>query len=162
MLATASLGAIWSSCSPDFGTQGVVDRFSQIEPKILFAADGYLYEGRRFDSLERLRAVASQLPTLEHIVVIPYLERQPRSCRSRARAALAGTCRPLRSRNRSHSSNGRLIIRLYSLLLRHDGVAEVHRPFRRAASFCSTSRSTCCTAICGATTYCSISRRAAG
>ena len=77
MLAAASLGAIWSSCSPDFGTQGVVDRFSQIEPKILFAADGYLYEGRRFDSLERLRAVASQLPTLEQIVVIPYLERQP-------------------------------------------------------------------------------------
>ncbi len=49
MLAAASSGAIWSSCSPDFGTQGVVDRFSQIEPKILFAADGYLYEGRRFD-----------------------------------------------------------------------------------------------------------------
>ncbi len=77
MLAAASIGAIWSSCSPDFGTQGVVDRFSQIEPKILFVADGYLYEGRRFDSLERLRAVASQLPTLEHIVVIPYLERRP-------------------------------------------------------------------------------------
>ena len=77
MLATASLGAIWSSCSPDFGTQGVVDRFSQIEPKILFAADGYLYEGRRFDSLERLRTLTTKLPTVEHIVVVPNLDRQP-------------------------------------------------------------------------------------
>jgi acetoacetyl-CoA synthetase len=77
MLAAASLGAIWSSCSPDFGTQGVVDRFSQIEPKILVAADGYVYDGRRFDSLERLRAVRSQLPTVETVIVIPYLEKQP-------------------------------------------------------------------------------------
>src|SRR5579872_5967016 len=73
MLATASLGAIWSSCSPDFGIQGVLDRFRQIEPKVFFAADGYLYDGREFDSLERLRAVQPELPTLEHTVVIPYL-----------------------------------------------------------------------------------------
>lgn len=77
MLASASLGAIWSSCSPDFGTQGVIDRFGQIEPRILFAADGYLYDGREFDSLERLRAIQSQLPTVEHVVVIPYLHPRP-------------------------------------------------------------------------------------
>ena len=53
MLATASLGAIWSSCSPDFGVQGVLDRFGQIEPKVLFCADGYLYGGKEFDSQEK-------------------------------------------------------------------------------------------------------------
>jgi acetoacetyl-CoA synthetase len=77
MLATASIGAIWSSCSPDFGAQGVVDRFSQIEPKVLFAADGYLYDGRTFDSLERLRGILPQLPTIEQVVVIPYLQQEP-------------------------------------------------------------------------------------
>ncbi|MGE5194185.1 MAG: acetoacetate--CoA ligase [Deltaproteobacteria bacterium] len=77
MLAAASLGAIWSSCSPDFGLQGVLDRFGQIEPKVLFAADGYRYDGRAFDSLERLKAVQRDLPTVEHVVVIPYLRQKP-------------------------------------------------------------------------------------
>jgi acetoacetyl-CoA synthetase len=77
MLASASLGAIWSSCSPDFGPQGVLDRFGQIEPKILFAADGYRYDGREFDSLERLRTVQRDLPTVAHVVVIPYLHQRP-------------------------------------------------------------------------------------
>lgn len=77
MLATASLGAVWSSCSPDFGSSGVVDRFGQIEPKILFAADGYVYDGRQFDSLERLRTILPQLPKVEHVVIIPYLRPQP-------------------------------------------------------------------------------------
>jgi acyl-coenzyme A synthetase/AMP-(fatty) acid ligase len=53
MLATASLGAIWSSCSPDFGVQGVLDRFGQIEPRVLFCADGYLYGGKEFDAQEK-------------------------------------------------------------------------------------------------------------
>lgn len=77
MLATASLGAIWSSSSPDFGVQGVLDRFGQIEPKVLFTADGYIYDGKKFDSLERIRAVQRQLPTLERTVVVPYLNHQP-------------------------------------------------------------------------------------
>jgi acetoacetyl-CoA synthetase len=77
MLATASLGAIWSSCSPDFGPQGVVDRFGQIKPKVLFTADGYLYDGCKFDSLQRLRTILPELPTVEHVVVIPYLRPQP-------------------------------------------------------------------------------------
>jgi acetoacetyl-CoA synthetase len=77
MLAATNLGAIWSSCSPDFGPQGVLDRFGQIEPKVLFAADGYRYGGRDFDSLERLRNVLRDLPTVEHVIVVPYLKRQP-------------------------------------------------------------------------------------
>jgi acetoacetyl-CoA synthetase len=72
MLAAASLGAIWSSCSPDFGLRGVVDRFGQIEPKVLFAADGYFYNGRSHDSLERVAAIRDEIPSLEHVVIVSY------------------------------------------------------------------------------------------
>jgi acetoacetyl-CoA synthetase len=73
LLATASLGAVWSSCSPDFGVQGVLDRFGQIEPKILFCTDGYLYGGKEFDSQEKAAAVLDKLPSVEECVVIDYL-----------------------------------------------------------------------------------------
>ena len=73
MLASASLGALWSCCSPDFGAHGVLERFGQIAPKVLFTADGYFYSGKRLDSLQTLGTVAAQLPSLERIVVIPYL-----------------------------------------------------------------------------------------
>ena len=76
-LAAISLGAVWSSCSPDFGVSGVLDRFGQIAPKLLFCADGYLYNGRRHDSLERLREIAAQLPCVERVVVVPNLTREP-------------------------------------------------------------------------------------
>ena len=72
MLAAASLGAVWSSCSPDFGVQGVVDRFGQIAPRILFAADGYFYNGKVVDNLPRLREIMTQLPSVEKLVVVPY------------------------------------------------------------------------------------------
>ena len=77
MLATASIGAIWSSASPDFGVQGVVDRFGQIAPKVLFSADGYFYGGRRHDSIGRLAPVAERIPSIEHIVVVPYTTGAP-------------------------------------------------------------------------------------
>ena len=73
MLATTSLGAIWSSCSPDFGIGGVLDRFGQIEPKVLFTADGYHYAGKAIDSLERIRGVLEQLPSVQQVVVVPYV-----------------------------------------------------------------------------------------
>ncbi len=73
MLAAASIGAIWSSCSPDFGAQGVLDRFGQIEPKILFAADGYWYNGKAIDSLAKVTEIARRLPTLERVVLVSYL-----------------------------------------------------------------------------------------
>jgi acetoacetyl-CoA synthetase len=72
MLAASSLGAVWSSCSPDFGVQGVVDRFGQIAPRILFAADGYFYNGKAIDNLPRLREIMAQLPGVEKLVVVPY------------------------------------------------------------------------------------------
>jgi acetoacetyl-CoA synthetase len=76
MLATTSLGAIWSSCSPDFGINGVLDRFGQIQPKVLFAADGYFYNGKVCDSLERLAAISDAIDTLEQVVVIPVVSDQ--------------------------------------------------------------------------------------
>jgi acetoacetyl-CoA synthetase len=72
MLATTSIGAIWSSCSPDFGIRGVLDRFGQIEPKILFTADGYYYNGKSHDCLERISGILGQLPSIQKVVVIPY------------------------------------------------------------------------------------------
>jgi acetoacetyl-CoA synthetase len=77
MLATATVGATWSSCSPDFGAQGVLDRFSQIEPRVLFAADGYFYNGKTISVLDRLRQIAANLPSVETIVVVPYTQPRP-------------------------------------------------------------------------------------
>ncbi len=73
MLASASIGAVWSSCSPDFGVQGVLDRFGQIEPRILFAADGYWYNGKAIDSLAKVAEIARGLPSLQQVVVVSYL-----------------------------------------------------------------------------------------
>ncbi len=72
MLATASIGAIWSSCSPDFGPAGVIDRFGQIEPKVLFSADSYEYNGRTHDCLSKLSDILADLPTVSQCVVVPY------------------------------------------------------------------------------------------
>ncbi|MEM6793937.1 MAG: acetoacetate--CoA ligase, partial [Acidobacteriota bacterium] len=77
MLAAASLGAVWSSCSPDFGTQGVLDRFGQIRPKILLAADGYRFGGKSFDSLAKVREVRSAIPEIERLVIVPNLAADP-------------------------------------------------------------------------------------
>jgi acetoacetyl-CoA synthetase len=75
VLATAALGAVWSSCSPDFGVEGVLDRFGQIEPKVLIACDGYHYNGKSIDISDKLAAIASRLPTLRLIIVVSYLGR---------------------------------------------------------------------------------------
>jgi len=77
MLATASIGAIWSSCSPDFGVNGVVDRFGQIEPKLLFCADGYFYNGKRFDSLAAVRGVLDVVGSIRTAVVVPFTAARP-------------------------------------------------------------------------------------
>ena len=76
MLATTSLGAVWSSCSPDFGQQGAVDRFGQIAPRLLFTADGYVYNGKRCNSLARASDIARAIPEIEQVVVVPKLSPQ--------------------------------------------------------------------------------------
>ncbi|CAM3835754.1 acetoacetate--CoA ligase [Ectopseudomonas alcaliphila] len=90
MLATASLGATWSSCSPDFGTQGVIDRFGQIEPKVLIAAAGYRYAGKNLDLTGKLNEILEQLPSLQHLLIVPYarLEASPTDYKSVALTTL--------------------------------------------------------------------------
>src|SRR5882672_1338549 len=73
-LAALSQGIVWSSCSPDFGVEGVLERFGQIEPKVLFCADGYRYNGEEHDSLGRVREIAEKLPTVRKVVVVPHLD----------------------------------------------------------------------------------------
>jgi acetoacetyl-CoA synthetase len=77
MLAATSLGAIWSSCSPDFGIKGVLDRFGQTRPKILFTADGYFFKGTPYDSLEKIIGIIHEIPSLEKVVVVPYTRENP-------------------------------------------------------------------------------------
>ncbi len=77
MLAATSIGAVWSSCSPDFGIKGVLDRFGQTRPRVLFTADGYFFKGKPMDSIERIAGIVKELPSLEKIVVIPYVSPKP-------------------------------------------------------------------------------------
>jgi len=77
MLASTSLGAVWSSCSPDFGIKGVLDRFGQIKPKVLFTADGYYFKGKAFDSLSRVADILKDLPSIQKVVVVPYTQEKP-------------------------------------------------------------------------------------
>jgi len=77
MLSAASIGALWSSCSPDFGIKGVLDRFGQIRPRLIFTADGYFYNGKTVDSLDRMRHILESLPSIEKVVVVPYAAENP-------------------------------------------------------------------------------------
>ncbi len=77
MLSAASIGALWSSCSPDFGIKGVLDRFGQIRPRLIFMADGYFYNGKTVDSLDRMRHILEKLPSIEKVVVVPYASDYP-------------------------------------------------------------------------------------
>jgi len=77
MLAATSIGAIWSSCSPDFGIKGVLDRFGQIRPRVIFTADGYFFKGKKIDSLARMESILKELRSIERVVVVPYTEPAP-------------------------------------------------------------------------------------
>ncbi len=77
MIATAALGAVWTSCSPDFGQKGVLDRFGQVEPVVLIASDGYQYGGRAFETLGRARALCDALPSVRHMIIVPSGEVAP-------------------------------------------------------------------------------------
>ncbi|HET8650562.1 MAG TPA: acetoacetate--CoA ligase [Gemmatimonadales bacterium] len=77
MLGTTALGAVWSSCSPDFGVRGVLDRFGQIAPRVLVVADGYRYAGKEIRLLDRIRQVVEAIPAIERVVVVPYLDPDP-------------------------------------------------------------------------------------
>jgi len=98
LLATSSLGAIWSSCSPDFGTRAVVDRFGQLDPKVLFVVDGYRYGGRDFDRAREIAEIERSIPSLKATVVLPYLRPDASPARTGTRmswAELASESAPL-------------------------------------------------------------------
>jgi acetoacetyl-CoA synthetase len=88
MLAAASVGAVWSSCSPDFGIPGIVDRFGQIRPKVLFVSDGYFFNGKVFERTDQIEPLLMALPTLQKTVLIPYVKKEPFHFRLNDRATL--------------------------------------------------------------------------
>ena len=96
MLAATSLGAVWSSCSPDFGVKGVLDRFGQIEPKVLILADGYFYNGKAFDCLDKALEVLRQLPSVKRVVVVPLTRESPSLAGLRNASLLAAYLAPHR------------------------------------------------------------------
>jgi acetoacetyl-CoA synthetase len=83
MLATTSIGAIWSSCGPDFGTRGVLDRFAQLSPRVLLCVDGYQYGGKPFSRRAEMEQIIAGLPTLERVIYLPYLNRDDRTLPSK-------------------------------------------------------------------------------
>ena len=93
MLAATSLGAVWTSCSPDFGFQGVMDRFGQVKPKVLFAADGYYYNGKSHDSLAKIRQLAEEIESLEHVVIVGLVSPTPNLSGIRGARSYTNWCR---------------------------------------------------------------------
>ena len=159
MLAAASLGATWSSCSPDFGIQGVLDRFGQIRPKVLFTADGYRYNGKPIDSIERIRGVLEQLEGVERVVLVPFLDPEP------ATSALPNALRWQdfrRTRPSSSSPSCPSTTRSTSSIPRAPPGCRSASSTAPAAPCCSISRSTGCIPTSGPVTRCSTSPPAAG
>ena len=146
MLAAASIGAIWSSCSPDFGVQGVLDRFGQIEPKVLFAVDGYCYNGKTVDCLEKLREIAREAADASSAWWwCPTSRPRPTSSAVPHGTTLARrSSRPMR-RATSTSSACRSTIRSTSCTRRAPPACRSASCTAPAARCCSTSRSTSCT-----------------
>ena len=116
MLAATSLGAAWSSCSPDFGIKGVLDRFGQIKPRVLFTADGYFFKGKPLDSLARIADILSQIPSVEKLVVVPYAKKNRTSGPSPRRCCMPTSNRP-KTGWRSISRSCPSIIRSTSCIL---------------------------------------------
>ncbi|MDA1331981.1 MAG: acetoacetate--CoA ligase [Proteobacteria bacterium] len=96
MLAASSLGALWSSCSPDFGTQGALDRFGQIKPKVLIGVDGYYYNGKHIDTLSKLSEIAKSLTSLKKVIVVPYTDSKPKISTIKKSVLLNDFVRPFR------------------------------------------------------------------
>ena len=143
MLATASIGAIWSSCSPDFGVEAVLDRFGQIAPKVLFATDGYFYNGKSIDSLPAVARDRRALAGARAVVVVPYRAGEPElraisrmPCCSRS----SRTRTPRRSSRPCHSAS-----RSTSCIRRAPPARRSASCTAPAARCCSIARSTCCT-----------------
>ncbi len=161
MLATTALGAVWSSASPDFGVEGVLDRFGQIEPKVLFAVDGYPYAGKRLDIRAKVAAVAAGIPGLKRTVLVPFLDpaADPGPVAGAVLYADYKWEKPTRrSPSRSCPSTTRST---FSTLPARPG-SRRRSCTAPAARCCSTSRNTGCIAMRARAIASSISRPAAG
>ncbi len=166
MLGAASLGAVWSSCSPDFGVQGVLDRFGQIEPRVLIVVDGYWYNGKPLPILDKVAAIASRLPTVERVVVIPYLAatgQGPPDLARHPRGRRVG-----RVRRRRGCGADRVCAaavrpsRLHPLFVGDDRRTEMSRPRRRGNAAAARQGTSAARRRQGGRPACSISRPAAG
>ena len=164
MLAAASLGAIFSSCSPDFGERGVLDRFGQIEPKLFFAVDGYWYNGKPIDNAEKVKAVAGQADERG------ANNRRPDYIGRAAEVAAGSFERRVARRVHRGFSPAPAHLRaaavrssaLHSLLVGHDRRAEMHRAWRRRHAAAASERAPAALLAERRTTSCSISPRSAG
>ncbi len=115
MLAAAARGAIWSSCSPDFGPAALLERFGQITPKVLICADGYTYGGKHFDSLGVLAQLIGQLPSIERVALVSYLQpRAPLTGLENARALLRNWATPAHRCSSCRSASTTRLYILYS------------------------------------------------
>ena len=163
-LATASIGAIWSSAAPELGARSVIDRFAQIEPKVLFAVDGYRYGGRDYDRMEVLRELLAGMPSVEHVVV---LDTSTPSRASRISMHPASRCAGSSS-SASATARGRTSSRCPSITPSGSSTPPARRGCRRrsctatAGSWSSSSRRTTCTSTCTAAIGCSGTRRPRG
>ncbi len=136
MLAAASLGATFTSCSPDFGVQGVLDRFGQVEPKVLVCCDGYYYNGKVVETLARIAEVAKQLPSAKRVVVVPYVTEKPQISgvpRAVLLEQFLAHYEPMANRVQADAVQPSA---LYPVLERHHRRSQVHRARRgrRAAA----------------------------
>ena len=150
VLACASIGAVWSSAAPEFGARSVIDRFAQIEPKVLLSIDGYRYGGRDFDRRGVVDDIAAAIPSLEHVVRLGYLDDSGWDDGFLVDANLTvrtGAVRPPA---------------VGFVQLGHDGPAQSRSSTARAGSCSSRSRSSTCTSTLSPATACSGSRRPAG
>jgi acetoacetyl-CoA synthetase len=142
MLAATSIGAIFSSASPDFGVQGVLDRFGQIEPKVLVAVDGYYYNGKIVDCLDRLAAITDGLPSVKRVVVVPYVHAQHDLSHVHHARMLADFVKPFLAETEIPSCGCPSIIRSTSCIRRAPRACPSASSTAPAGCCCSTSRST--------------------
>ena len=121
MLAAASLGAIWSSCSPDFGVEGVLDRFGQIEPVLFIACDGYWYNGKQNDVSAKVKAVLERLPSVRKAFLVDYLRTAAQAATAMPRAvSLDAAIAPFRAAGTDVRAAALLASALHPVLVGHD------------------------------------------
>ena len=162
MLAATSLGAIWSSCSPDFGFQSVVERFGQIEPKVLVAADGYRYHGRSYDSLPRVAEVARGIESVARVVIVPLCQRVPGPFPGAPILVVGGGVEQRRRRPSTSRSFHSTTRSTSCTRQRHHRRAQVHRARGRRHADPARQGTACCKPTSAVTTPCSTSPPAAG